>query len=84
MVSHLNFFKNLNVNKIFCFEPDKDYVKILKRLKNKNNLIIKPYAIGNKNEELRVYYPEYNFLIIKLNLLLFVIITRTYLQKKLS
>ena len=78
------FFKNLNVNKIFCFEPDKDYVKILKRLKNKNNLIIKPYAIGNKNEELRVYYPEYNFFNNKIKLITLCYYNKNLLAEKIK
>lgn len=54
----VKFFKNnLNVNKIICFEPYESYVKILK--KNKE-LIIFPYAIGNKNISKKIYFPRYN------------------------
>ena len=55
------FIKNLKINKIICFEPDKNYVNILKKLSYKN-IIIKPYAIGDKNKELNVFFPEYNIL----------------------
>ncbi|MEC7099333.1 MAG: FkbM family methyltransferase [Pseudomonadota bacterium] len=52
------FAKNLRTNKIICFEPDKNYLKILNNLPI-NNLIVKPYAIGDKDNEVNVYYPEY-------------------------
>ena len=51
------FNKNLNVNKIICFEPYEKYIKILKKYKN---LIIYPYAIGDKNISKRIYFPRYN------------------------
>ena len=50
------FLNNLNVNKIICFEPYEKYIKILK--KNKN-LIVLPYAIGNKNISKKIYFPRY-------------------------
>ena len=53
------FLNNLKVNKIFCFEPYKNYIKILK--KNKK-LIVKPYAIGDKNIKKTIFFPRYNFL----------------------
>lgn len=53
------FFNNLPVNKIICFEPHKEYVNILKNIKEK--IIIKPYAIGNKNIYKRIFYPRYKF-----------------------
>ena len=51
------FFNNLNVNKIICFEPHKKYVNILK--KNKKNIIIKPFAIGNVNTVKKIFFPRY-------------------------
>jgi len=70
------FNRHLNVKKIICYEPNQFYVKILKNLKM-NNLIIKPYAIGNKNTFKKIYYPRYLFLSKKLDL-----IPYTYYDKK--
>jgi len=70
------FCKKLFVNKIFCFEPNKSYVKILKKTKIKN-LIVKPYAIGNKNTYKKIYFPRYKFFDKSLDL-----IPYTYYDKK--
>ncbi len=53
------FLRNLKVNKIYCFEPDKNYIKILKKIDRR--IIVKPFAIGNINSQKKVYYPEFNF-----------------------
>ena len=50
--------KNLNCNKIICFEPDSKYVSILKKI-NIKNLIIKPYGIGDKNSSTNIFIPRY-------------------------
>ena len=57
------FLNNLNVNKIYCFEPNKDYTKILKNLKRKE-IIIKSFAIGDKNKTISVYFHEYRNLVL--------------------
>ncbi len=54
------FFNNLFVNKIICFEPDKKYSQILKNIKYKN-LIVKSFAIGEKNIKKKIFFPRYNF-----------------------
>ena len=54
------FNNNLNVGTIYCYEPNEYFLKILKKVKEKN-IIIKPYAIGNKNIKKRIYFPRYNF-----------------------
>ena len=58
-----NFFnKNLNVNKIYCFEPHQTFLKNLRTLKKKYpNLEINDYGISNKKEDLDVYVPYINF-----------------------
>ena len=49
------FNKNLNTGTIYCYEPSKYYQEILK--KNKiNNIIIKPYAIGNKDIKKKSFF----------------------------
>lgn len=54
------FCRNLKVKKIICYEPNASFVKILKKL-NINNLIVKPYAIGNKNTSKKIFFPRYKF-----------------------
>lgn len=58
-----NFFiKNLKVKKIFCYEPQKIFIKKLKKLKKKNkNIIIKEFGISNKETKETIYYPILNF-----------------------
>jgi len=54
------FCRVLNVKNAICFEPNKSYVKQLKKL-NINNLIVKPYALANKNEIKKIFFPRYKF-----------------------
>ncbi len=54
------FHKKLNIKKIICFEPNNFYVKILRKL-NMKNLIIKPYAVGDKNTHKKIFFPRYKF-----------------------
>lgn len=72
------FNNNLNVNKIICFEPYKKYYEILKSSHNLKNLIVKPYAIGNKSEIKKIFYPRYILFRKK-----FDIITYTHYDKNL-
>lgn len=72
------FYKNLNVNKIYCFEPHKTFLKNLNKLKKKySNLIINDYGISNKKEDLYVYVPYLNCFGYNLELL-----TYTFYNKK--
>ena len=70
------FCRNLNVKNIICYEPNAFYVKILRKL-NINNLIVKPYAIGNKNTSKKIFFPRYKFFNKNLDL-----IPYTYYDKK--
>ena len=54
------FCRNLKVKNIICYEPNASFVKILKKL-NIKNLIVKPYAIGNKNTSKKIFFPRYKF-----------------------
>ena len=54
------FNNNLNTGTIYCFEPYKKYVDILKKLKIKN-VVIKPFAIGNQNSHITIFFPRYKF-----------------------
>ena len=70
------FNRKLNVNKIICFEPNRPYVKILKKL-NIKNLSIKPYGISEFKKYYKIFFPRYKFLSKNLDL-----ITYTYYDKK--
>ena len=75
-----NFFsKNLNVNKIYCYEPHKYFIKKLINYKKKNKkIILKKYGISYKQIKKIVYYP-----IIKLFNFTFPLLTYTYYNKDL-
>lgn len=70
------FSRNLNIENVICFEPNKNYVDKLKKSKIKN-IIIKPFAIGNTNGYKKVFFPRYKFFSKNLDL-----ITYTYYDKK--
>lgn len=57
------FIKNLNVKKVYCFEPNPHYCKIIRdKLKFKNTkVIVKEMAIGNKIGKIKIYIPHYIF-----------------------
>jgi len=77
------FLKNLSVKKIYCFEPDKTYVNILKRL-NIKKLIIKPYGIGIRNFKSDIYMPRYNFFTKLYDLTTYSFFNKTYLMKQID
>jgi FkbM family methyltransferase len=54
------FNNNLKTDTIYCFEPNKGYVNLLRKIKIKN-VIIKPFAIGNQNSHTNIMYPRYKF-----------------------
>ena len=71
------FLNNLNVNKIICYEPYQTYVKILKQNKK---LIVKPFAIGEKNKKIKIYYPRYKFFKFEYNLITYAHYDKTLMQ----
>lgn len=73
------FIKNLIVNKVYCFEPNIHFCKIIKKnLKFKNTkVIIKNMAIGNKTGRTKIFVPNYIFFGKK-----FPLITYTFYDKK--
>lgn len=77
------FLKNLSVKKIYCFEPDKTYVKILKTL-NINKLTIKPYGIGIKDFVSDIYMPRYRFLNRNYDLTTYSFFDKNYLNKQID
>ena len=70
------FSRKLHANKIICFEPNKPYVQILKKL-NIKNLVIKPYGVSEFKKYYKVFFPRYKLLSKNLDL-----ITYTYYDKK--
>ena len=70
------FCRKLKINKIICFEPNKSYVKILKKL-NIKNLIINPYGISQFDKYYEIFFPRYKFFSKNLDL-----ITYTHYSKK--
>ena len=77
------FINNLNVNKSICFEPNNFYVKILKKIK-KNNLIIRPYAIGHKKNTMEIFFPRYKFFNINFDLIPYTYYNKLTLAKQLK
>ena len=77
------FLRNLKVRKIFCFEPDNNFVKILNNLNN-NKIIVMPFAIGNQNKVINVYYPVYRFLGKKFKFATFSYYDKNTLKKQIS
>ena len=52
----LFLLKNLNINKLFCIEPQKKlYKKILSKFKFNRKVMIFPYALSNRESERRFY-----------------------------
>ena len=70
------FDRKLKINKIICFEPNKSYVRILKKL-NIKNLTVNAYGIGQFNKYYKIFFPRYKFFSKNLDL-----ITYTYYNKK--
>ena len=70
------FNRKLKTNKIICFEPNKSYVKILKKL-NIKNLIVKAYGISQFNKYYKIFFPRYKFFSKNLDL-----ITYTHYSKQ--
>ena len=70
------FNRKLKINKIICFEPNKSYVRILRKL-NIKNLVVNAYGIGQFNKYYKIFFPRYKFFSKNLDL-----ITYTYYNKQ--
>jgi FkbM family methyltransferase len=81
-----NFFlKNLNVKKIYCYEPHKIFIKNLMNYKKKNkNIILKKYGISHKKNKIAVYYPIVKFLGFNLPLLTYTFYDKLELKKQIK
>lgn len=73
------FMNNLDVNKVYCFEPNKGFYKIIKKkfVSDKPKVIAKNFAIGNKIGKTKIYIPNYIFWG-----KLFPLVTYTFYDKK--
>ena len=54
------FNRKLKINKIICFEPNKPYARILKKL-NIKNLTVNAYGIGQFNKYYEIFFLGINF-----------------------
>lgn len=54
------FNRKLKINKIICFEPNKLYVRILKKI-NIKNLTVNAYGIDQFNKYYEIFFPRYKF-----------------------
>ena len=64
------FLRNLNCNKIYCYEPQKVFFLKLLNLKKKfKNIIPFNYGLAKKNFRMEIFYPFVNFFGIKVFLL---------------
>ena len=70
------FSRKLKINKIICFEPNKSYVKVLKKL-NIENLKVNAYGISQFNRYHKIFFPRYKLFSKNLDL-----ITFTYYNKR--
>ncbi len=69
-ISALFFLRNLNPNKIYCYEPQKVFYKKLIKLKKKfNNIKVFNYGLAKKSMNMSIYYPFIIFLGKKISLL---------------
>ena len=64
------FLRNLNCNKIFCYEPQKVFFSKLLNLKKRfKNVIPFNYGLAKKNFKMDIFYPYVNFFGIRVFLL---------------
>tara|TARA_B100000989_G_scaffold136173_1_gene101187 strand:+ start:872 stop:1621 length:750 start_codon:yes stop_codon:yes gene_type:complete len=84
-ISALFFLRNLNPNKIFCYEPQEIFVKKLEKLKQKySNLIIFNYGIGLKKSKMKIFFPCFYFIYKKFFLLTYSFQKKIELQKQIE
>ena len=62
------FNRKLKINKIICFEPNKSYVKILRKL-NIKNLKVNAYGISQFDKYYKIFFPRYKFFFKNLDLI---------------
>ena len=61
-ISALFFIRNLNPEKIYCYEPQKVFFEKLIKLKQRyKQLIIFNYGLAEKNTNMKIFYPFVSF-----------------------
>jgi len=84
-ISAKYFIKNLNVKKIFCYEPNKFFFKKLDNLKRKKkNIFLRKYGISNINRSVVIYYPIINFFSYKIPIFTYAFYNLKELQQQLK
>ena len=77
------FNRKLKINKIICFEPNKSYVSILKKL-NIKNLIVNAYGVGQFNKYYKIFFPRYKFFSKNLDLITYAYYNKQALLKRIN
>ena len=77
------FCRKLKINKIICFEPNKSYVKILKKI-NMKNLIVNAYGISQSNKYHEIFFPRYKFFSKNLDLITYAHYSRKALLDQIN
>ena len=77
------FNRKLKINKIICFEPNKSYVRILKKL-NIKNLIVHAYGISQFNKYCKIFFPRYKFFSKNLDLFTYAYYNKQTLLNKIN
>ena len=84
-ISALFFLRNLNPNKIYCYEPQMIFFKKLIKLKEKyKNILPFNYGLAEKNFKMKIFYPYINFFGKKIPLLTYSFPAREELEKQIN
>ena len=79
------FLRNLNCNKIFCYEPQKVfYLKLLNLKKRFKNIIPLNYGLAKKNFKMEIFYPFVTFFGLKVFLLTYSFPIRKELEDQIN
>ena len=79
------FLKNLNCNKIFCYEPQKVFFLKLRKLKKLfSNIIPFNYGLAKKNYKMEIFYPFVSFFGFKVFLLTYSFAVKKELQDQIN
>ena len=84
-ISALFFLRNLNPNKIYCYEPQIIYFKKLIKLKKKyKNILPFNYGLAEKNSIMKIFYPYINLFGKKISLLTYSFPVKKELEKQIK
>ena len=84
-ISALFFLRNLNPNKIYCYEPQIIYFKKLIKLKKKyKNILPFNYGLAEKNSIMKIFYPYINLFGKKISLLTYSFPVKNELEKQIK